>query len=77
MQQTIINESEIDDLFGSIYTTIISNIQKNLGKSLGWIIDSVVSHTINISKSNPLAVSSIKLQYQISQRIGPSEKRFD
>ena len=28
MQQTIINESEIDDMFGSIYTTIISKYKK-------------------------------------------------
>ena len=28
----IINESDIDDEFQSIYTTIITNIQKTLGK---------------------------------------------
>ena len=39
-----------------------SNIQKYLGKNLGWIIDLVVSHTITISKYNPLAGGSyIKL----------------
>ena len=27
-----INESDIDDVFKSIYSTIISNIQKSLGK---------------------------------------------
>ena len=32
----------IDDVFQSIYTTIISNIQKSLGKSSGWITDSVI-----------------------------------
>ena len=31
-EDTIINESDIDDVFESIYTTIISNIQKSLGK---------------------------------------------
>ena len=36
---TIINENDIDDVFQSIYTTMISNIQKSLGKSSGWIID--------------------------------------
>ena len=30
--ETIINESDINDVFESIYTTIISNIQKSLGK---------------------------------------------
>ena len=37
--ETIIHENDIDDVFQSIYTTIISNIQKSLGKSSGWIID--------------------------------------
>ena len=37
--ETIINENDIDDVFQSIYTTIISNIQNSLGKSSGWIID--------------------------------------
>ena len=52
------NESNIDDIFQSIYTTIISNIQKSLGKGSGWIIDSVIDHTISISKYNPLTGSS-------------------
>ena len=30
--KTIINESDIDDVFESIYTTIISSIQRSLGK---------------------------------------------
>ena len=60
--EIIINKSGIDDVFKSIYTTIIENIQKYLGKGLGWIIDSVIDHTIIISKYNPLAGSSfIKL----------------
>ena len=33
--ETIINESNIDDAFESIYSTIISNIQISLGKGLG------------------------------------------
>ena len=37
--QTIINESNIDDIFESIYIKIISNIQKYLGKGSDWIID--------------------------------------
>ena len=45
----------MDDMFQSIYTTIISNIQNSLGKSSGWIIDSVIDETITISKYNPLA----------------------
>ena len=48
----IINESDIDDVFESIDTAIISNIWKSLGKGSGWIIDSVIDH--NIKKYNPL-----------------------
>ena len=60
--EMIINGSDIDNLFESIYSIkhtifyimstfyIISNIQKSLGKGSGWIIDSVIDHTISISK---------------------------
>ena len=56
--EIVIDESDIDDVFQSIYTTIITNIQKSLGKGSGWIIDSVIDHTVSISKYNPLAGSS-------------------
>ena len=48
-----INQSFVNftvDAFKSIYATVISNIQKFLGKGSGWIIDSVIVHNINISK---------------------------
>ena len=35
-------------MFKSIYTAIIKNIQKSLGKGSCWIIDSVIDHTIKI-----------------------------
>ena len=41
-----------------IYTKIISNIQKYLGKGSCCIIDSVIHHNISISKYNNLAGSS-------------------
>ena len=41
--ETITNESDIDDAFESIYTAIMSNMQKSLGKVSSWIIDSVKS----------------------------------
>ena len=60
--ETIINESDIDDVFQSVYTKIISKLEKYLGKGLGWIIDSVLDHIINILKYTPLAGSNcIKL----------------
>ena len=62
----IINESDIDDVFKSIYTTIITNIQKSLGEFSGLIIDSVIDNTITISKYNPLVGSSyIKLPKEL------------
>ena len=64
--EIIFNESDIDDVFELIYSTIISNIQKSLGKGSGWIIDSVIDHTISNSKYNPLAGSSyIKLPKEL------------
>ena len=49
----------------------MSNFQKNLGKGLGWITDSVVGHTIKISKYNSSVGSSYikflkKLDYTIN-----------
>ena len=48
--EIIINEIDIGYVFQSIYTTITTNIQKSLGKGSGWIIDSVIYHTISTSK---------------------------
>ena len=42
----------------SVCSTIISNIQKSLGKGLGLIIDSAVDHKVKISKYQPLIGSS-------------------
>ena len=51
--EIIIHESDIDHDCESIYTIIILNIQKSLGKYSGWIIDSVIECNISISKYNP------------------------
>ena len=48
----------MSNVFESIYSTIISNIQKSLGKGSGWIIYSVIDLTNSISKYNLLAGSS-------------------
>ena len=56
--ETIINESDIDDVFEPIYNSIISEIQKILGKDSGWIILSFIDYNINISKYNSLSSSS-------------------
>ena len=52
-EETIINESDTDEVFQSISTTVISNKEKFLGKGSGQFIDSVAEHSI--SKYNPLA----------------------
>ena len=55
-------------MFQLIYTTIIATIQKQkpLGKYSGWITDSVIDHTISISKYDPLPESSyIKLPKEL------------
>ena len=65
--ETVINESDIGDVFKSIYTTIISNIQKSLGNDSGWIVDSVIDHNVSISTYNHLAGSSyIKLPKELN-----------
>ena len=64
--ETIINQNDIDGVFESVYTTIISSIQKSIRKGLGWIVDSVIDHSIDISKGKPLAGSSyIKLPNEL------------
>ena len=64
--EIIINESEINNVFQSIYTTVITNMHKFLVRFSSWIIDSVIDHTISISKYNPLAGSSyIKLPKEL------------
>ena len=64
--ETIINESDIDNLFKPIYITVISNIQKSFQRGSGCINDSVVDHNISISKYNSLAGSSyIKLPKEL------------
>ena len=56
--EIIVNESDIDDIFESIYSTIISSLEKSLEIGSSWIIDSVLDHIINILRYNPLAGSS-------------------
>ena len=70
--EKVLEESDIDDMFESIYTTVISNIQNLLGKGSDWIIGSVIYHNINISECNPLAGSSyVKLPKELHHpRIG-------
>ena len=49
-QKQLSNESNINDVFERIYTTIILNIQTSLRKGSTQIINSVINDTINTSK---------------------------
>ena len=51
-------KSDIDDVFQWTYATIISNILKSLGTGSDWFNDSIIDHTISISKYNSLAGST-------------------
>ena len=62
----IFNEIDFDDVFESIFSRNKLNIQKSLGKGLGWIIDSVVDSTMNIFNNKSLSSSSyVKLPKQL------------
>ena len=52
--EIIINQSDINNVFKSIYTAVIRNIQKFLEKGSSLIIDSVIDHNISILRYNPL-----------------------
>ena len=55
--EIIVNESYVDGVFESIFSRIVSNIQKLLGKCSSGIINLVLDHIINISKYKPLSGS--------------------
>ena len=42
--EIIINEPDTDNMFQSIYTTIITNIQNYLAKGSSWVINSVIEN---------------------------------
>ena len=55
--EMIINESDSNDVLESVYTTIISNKRKSLGKGSDCLFDSVIDQNIHISKYGPLGAS--------------------
>ena len=44
--EIIVNESDIDGIFESIYTKVITSIQNSLRKGSDWIINSVTEHSL-------------------------------
>ena len=64
--EIIIIETDISDMFQSIYNTIKSNIQKSLKKGSSSIIDSIIDYNIGISKHSFTAGSNyIKLPQKL------------
>ena len=62
---------DVDDVFESIYTTVISNIQISIIKGSGLITDSVIDHNITISKYYPLAGRSylnLPIEFTIQEK---------
>ena len=64
--ETIIYQSDIDDVFESMYSAIISSIQKSLGKDSGWNIDSDLIKIFQIASPQLGAVIS---NYEITKGI--------
>ena len=52
--EIIINKSDIDDVFQSICTKIITNIQKSLEKCFSQINDSVIDHKLPKEVGHPI-----------------------
>ena len=66
------NESDIVNVFQSIYTALIENVRKSSSKNSWWIIDSVIDHTICISKYDPLTGSNYM---KLPKELGHPRKR--
>ena len=50
----LINSTDIDDTFESVYGTIISKIQQPLEKGSNWVIDSMIDRNIDRLKCKPV-----------------------
>ena len=72
--ETISSESDIDDVFEWIYTTVVSNIQKSLRKGSSWIIDSVIDHITFISRRHLLALSSLSSYIKLPKVLNHPKK---
>ena len=53
-QKQFLRKKDIDDVFKSVYSTIILNIQKSFERGLSWVIDSLMDHNINGSNYRKL-----------------------
>ena len=57
--EKIIHSTPIDSISESIFSMIVTKIQKYQAKGSGWTITSVIEQNINISKYKPLSVPVI------------------
>ena len=55
--ESIFHDTDIDSIFESIYSTIITK-QKHQAEDSSWTIDSVIVQNIHVSKYKPLCGSS-------------------
>ena len=53
LAERIIQDSDIDNLFESIYCMIVTKTQKYHAEGMCWAINSVIEQNINISKYKP------------------------
>ena len=72
--ETISSESDIDDVFEWIYTTVVSSIQKSLRKDSSWIIDSVIDNITFISRRHLLALSSLSSYIKLPKVLNHPKK---
>ena len=64
----MIIESDIDDVFQSVYTAIMSNLQKPLGKDLSWIIVLVKEHNISLIPQLEAVISNYQQNQAIQEK---------
>ena len=53
-QKQFLRKKDIDDVFKSVYSTIMLNIQKSFERGLSWVIDSLMDRNINGSNYRKL-----------------------
>ena len=72
--ETIIYQSDIDDVVESMYSAIISSIEKSLGKDSGWNIDSDFNQNSNISNCVTWLAGCSYIKLRDCQRNNTSKK---
>ena len=69
--EIIIHSSEIDYVFESMYSVIMTKVWRYQAEVSGWNMDSMIEQNINISKYKPLKCSSCT---ELSKKLNNSRK---